>query len=142
MDKFLKNSLYKWNYIRKDKLSFLEKPILEIRRICEKNLLLLGMLYSFIIFLLVYKFAYPSWESADDFLISGILSGMSGESSPYVLVISYPLSYILYYLQIWVPQLNWLTILEIFSVWISFSVTNRLIIVWRFNRFITFLQFS
>lgn len=129
MDKFLKNSLYKWNYIRKNKLSFLEKPILVIRRICEKNLLLLGMLYSFIIFLLVYKFAYPSWESADDFLISGILSGMSGESSPYVLVISYPLSYILYYLQIWVPQLNWLTILEIFSVWISFSV-----FIWFFLR--------
>lgn len=93
-----------------------------IKKIIFRHSLLIGLAYSFLMFLLVYIFAYPSWETADDFLISGILSGVTGESSPYVLVISYPLSYMLYLMQIWFPQLNWLTLLEIFAVWISFAI--------------------
>lgn len=89
--------------------------------ICE-NPFLFGLAYSYGLFLFVCIVAHPCWEGADEFLISGILSGITGESSPYVLVISYPLSCVLYLLEIWLPQLNWLTMLEIFSVWISFAV--------------------
>lgn len=98
------------------------KSSFKLKSVLENHTLFIGMAYSFFIFLIIYLFSYPCWESADDFLISGILSGVTGESSPYVLVISYPLSYILYLLQMWFPQLNWLTMVEIFSVWISFSL--------------------
>ncbi len=103
----------------------------QIQRIQEKKryfsdryLLLISMLYSFGIFWVVYFFSYPSWETSDDFLISGILQGISGEGSPYTLVVGYLLSWLIYHLQILVPQLNWLTVFELFSVWISFSFLN------------------
>ena len=88
----------------------------------NRNAWIIAGIYSFLMFLLVYFFSYPGWETSDDYLISGILSGITGKSSPYVLVISYPLSYILHQLQLHIPLVNWLTILELFSVWISFSV--------------------
>jgi len=91
-------------------------------------LLLISMLYSFGIFWVVYLFSYPTWESADDFIISSILQGISGEASPYTLVIGYLLSWFIYQLQALIPQLNWLTIFELFSVWISFSFLSWLFI--------------
>lgn len=100
---------------------------LYLKSMVKEHPVILSMVYSFLMFLPVYFFAYPKWESSDDFLISGILSGLTGESSPYVLVISYPMSYLLYLLQIWIPQLNWLTMLELFAVWSSFSV-----FIWAF----------
>lgn len=87
----------------------------------DRYLLLISMLYSFGIFWVVYLFSYPTWEAADDFMISGILQGTSGESSPYTLVMGYLLSWLIYHLQILIPQLNWLTLFELFSVWVSFS---------------------
>lgn len=88
----------------------------------SKHSVLISMLYSFSAFLIVYIFAYPEWENSDDFMISGILAGLTGEGSPYTLVLSYPMSYILLFLQSLIPQLNWLTFLEIFGVWLSFTV--------------------
>lgn len=113
----IKKKTCQWIKVFKDKSIILKYP------------LLIGLLYSFLLFLLVYLFAYPTWEGADDFVVSGMLSGVTGESSPYVLVISYPLSSVLHLLQTWIPRFNWLTILEIFAVWISFSV-----FIWIFLR--------
>lgn len=96
--------------------------LLKLKDVVRRHLLIVSMIYSFCMFLIVFLFAYPKWAGADDFLISGILSGVSGESSPYVLVISYPLAVLLCVLEFYIPQLNWLTMLELFSVWSSFSV--------------------
>lgn len=93
-----------------------------LKKIINRYACIIAGIYSFLMFVLVYFLSYPGWETSDDYLISGILSGITGVSSPYVLVLSYPLSYILQQLQSYVPMVNWLTMLELFSVWISFSV--------------------
>lgn len=81
-----------------------------------------GVCISAIAIILTCIFSYPSYETSDDFLIYSILSGIYGESSPYTLVLSFPLGIVLTYMQTHFPSLNWLTVLEIFSIWISFSI--------------------
>lgn len=81
-----------------------------------------GVCISAIAIILTCIFSYPSYETSDDFLIYSIFSGIYGESSPYTLVLSVPLGIVLTYMQTHFPSLNWLTVLEIFSIWISFSI--------------------
>lgn len=92
------------------------------KKVFEKHKCLIAMLYSFLFLVIVYIYAYPCWEGSDDFMISGVLSGISGQASPYVLVIGFLLSRVLVWLQENFAFFNWLTLLEIFSVWISFSI--------------------
>lgn len=91
----------------------------------QEHCLVFSAGYSFLLFLAVYVLSGPKWEGSDDFMISGLLSGVTGESSPYVLTMDYLLACVILLLQRYLPQLNWLTILELFSVWISFLVLIR-----------------
>lgn len=103
------------------------KRITKWNRFIYQHAVVVAMLYSFAIFIMVCLVSSLAWESADDFLISMILSGSFGEYSPYVLVLGYPVSAGLCWLQMHLPQLNWLTVLELVSVWSSFSV-----FIWAF----------
>jgi len=88
---------------------------------------ILGVSISTIAIIFTCIFLYPSYETSDDFLIYSIFSGIYGESSPYTLVLSVPLGIVLTYMQTHFPILNWLTVLEIFSIWVSFSVFQMII---------------
>lgn len=84
--------------------------------------IILGVCISTIAIILTYIFSYPRGETTDDFLIYSIFGGIYGENSPYTLVLSVPLGIVLTYMQKHFPIFNWLTVLEIFSIWISFSI--------------------
>ena len=62
------------------------KRITKWNRFIYQHAVVVAMLYSFAIFIMVCLVSSLAWESADDFLISMILSGSFGEYSPYVLV--------------------------------------------------------
>lgn len=68
------------------------KRITKWNRFIYQHAVVVAMLYSFAIFIMVCLVSSLAWESADDFLISMILSGSFGEYSPYVLVLGYPVS--------------------------------------------------
>lgn len=84
--------------------------------------IILGVCISTIAIILTFIFSYPSGETTDDFLIYSIFSGIYGENSPYTLVLSVPLGIVLTFMQTHFQILNWLTVLEIFSIWVSFSI--------------------
>ena len=86
-----------------------------------------GVCISTIAIIFTCIFSYPSYETSDDFLIYSIFSGIYGGSSPYTLVLSVPLGIVLTYMQTHFPILNWLTVLEIFSIWVSFSIFQMII---------------
>ena len=65
------------------------KRITKWNRFIYQHAVVVAMLYSFAIFIMVCLVSSLAWESADDFLISMILSGSFGEYSPYVLVLGY-----------------------------------------------------
>lgn len=81
-----------------------------------------GGMWSCVALLYVLLFSYPQWETTDDFLISSILSGIYGTKSPYTLVMSYPFGLCIAKLQDIFPYFNWLTIIEILCVVLSFWV--------------------
>ena len=84
--------------------------------------LIMSVMLSTAILLVVGYFWQFRWEGGDDFNISQILSGAYGEQSPYVLVMQYPLSWLLCKLYSVAPGVNFLGLAELFSVLCAFSV--------------------
>lgn len=81
-----------------------------------------GAIWSVMSLIYVVVFSYLQWETSDDFLMSLILGGVYGEKSPYTLVMSYPFGFLVTKLQDMFPYFNWLTIIEILCVMISFGI--------------------
>lgn len=100
---------------------YLQKKRLKLRE------LVLSVLISTSILLLVGWLWQIRWEGSDDFIINQALAGSNGVSTPYALVIQFPLSWMLYALYYLVPTLNLLGLAELFSVWISFTIFDYLL---------------
>ena len=88
----------------------------------EKRPFLFSLLYSSGIMSVMWLLGQMRWEGADDFTMSQLLMGSSGEMTPYVLTSSYYLGIFVNWIQEALPIMNWFTGLEIISVWISFTV--------------------
>lgn len=95
-----------------------------ILSVIYKHPFLSGVGYNLLIFVISCCLAYPANESTDDFTIGALLSGLNGFASPYVLVLGYPLSLLIYGLQWVLPALNWLTVFEMVAAFSFFAVLS------------------
>lgn len=94
----------------------------EIYRFISRYPGIAGCCYSTFQFLIVFLLGRPAWEGADDFTIAHLLAGTSGEATPYVVVMNYYLCSFLVALYEYFPFINWLPLVEAFSIWAVFWV--------------------
>ena len=91
-----------------------------------------GFIFSFfistLIMVVMWLFGLMRWEGSDDFIISQLLMGASGEYTPFVLTVSIILGKIVVNLQRIFPIVNWFTCLEILSIWSAFIVFEFFVI--------------
>ena len=98
-----------------------------------KHPTIVALLYSTLIMFFMWVLGLMRWEGSDDFTMSQLFMGSSGERSPYVLTSSYYLGEIIVWLQRVAPIINWFTGLEILSVWIFFAILEWFVLK-RSNR--------
>lgn len=84
--------------------------------------LIFSVIYVTLTLCIAFGSGMPAWEGSDDYTTAHLLMGTSGEQTPYVLVINYYLAEFIVKLQQLFPSVNWLSILEIGSVWIAFVI--------------------
>ncbi len=85
---------------------------------------LCSVIYVTLTLCIVFVVGMPAWEGSDDYTTSHLLMGTSGEQTPYVLVINYYLAEFIVKMQQLIPTVNWLSILEIGSVWGAFVIVE------------------
>lgn len=94
----------------------------KVKKWITKHPFVVSLLCSTIISGIMIARGLVRWESTDDFSMSQLLMGTSGEPTPFACFISYYLGVVVVWLQTVLPIINWLTGLEILSVWIAFTI--------------------
>lgn len=117
---FLSNPVRNWRV--KAFFAFFTKKGKHIAHFVIKHPAFTAVIYSTTIMFVMWAADLMRWEGADDFTMSQLMMGSSGERTPFVLTISYYLGTFIVWLQTVAPVINWFTALEILSVWISFTI--------------------